>query len=75
MEKRAFIAVGLSIAVFYLFSMLFGPDKQKVTPAPPPGAASVTNDPAVKSQQLPMPQIPAPVAGRSFLLAVRASRV
>ncbi|MDD2851246.1 MAG: membrane protein insertase YidC [Desulfuromonadaceae bacterium] len=30
MEKRAIIAVGLSIAVFYLFSMLFGPEKQKL---------------------------------------------
>lgn len=66
MEKRAFIAVGLSIAVFYLFSMLFGPDKQKVAPVSPPGAASVMNDPAAKSPQLPMPQIPAPVAGQAL---------
>jgi YidC/Oxa1 family membrane protein insertase len=66
MEKRAFIAVGLSIAVFYLFSMLFGPDKQKVVPAAPQSAASVANDPAVKSQQLPAPQTPAPVAGQQI---------
>lgn len=65
MEKRAFIAVGLSIAVFYLFSMLFGPDKQKVAPASPPGAASVASDPAAKSLQLPVPQISAPAAGQA----------
>jgi YidC/Oxa1 family membrane protein insertase len=63
MEKRAFIAVGLSIAVFYLFSMLFGPDKQKVVPAAPQSSSLVANDPAAKSQQLPVPQIPVPVAG------------
>ena len=32
MEKRAIIAVGLSIAVFYLFSMLFAPEKRKEEP-------------------------------------------
>jgi len=66
MEKRAFIAVGLSIAVFYLFSMLFGPDKQKVEPASPQSAASVVNDPAAKSLQLPVPQVPAPSAGQAL---------
>jgi YidC/Oxa1 family membrane protein insertase len=30
MEKRAFLAVVLSIAVFYLFSMFMGPDKKQV---------------------------------------------
>ena len=50
MEKRAFIAVGLSIAVFYLFSMLFGPDKQKLEPTAPKSAASVANISAAKSQ-------------------------
>ncbi|HIJ96052.1 MAG TPA: membrane protein insertase YidC [Desulfuromonadales bacterium] len=34
MEKRAFIAVGLSIAVFYLFSMFFGPEKKLPEPVP-----------------------------------------
>ncbi len=50
MEKRAFIAVGLSIAVFYLFSMMFGPDKQKVVPSAPQGTTSVANNPTAKSQ-------------------------
>ena len=35
MEKRAFIAVGLSVAVFYLSSMLFGPEKKPVSPVTP----------------------------------------
>jgi YidC/Oxa1 family membrane protein insertase len=35
MEKRAFLAVVLSIVVFYLFSMVFGPDKKQVSPPPP----------------------------------------
>jgi len=42
MEKRAFIAVGLSIAVFYLFSMFFGPEKQKTVPPAPQATAAVT---------------------------------
>jgi YidC/Oxa1 family membrane protein insertase len=42
MEKRAFIAVGLSIAVFYMFSMIFGPDKQKADQAVPPVATSAS---------------------------------
>jgi YidC/Oxa1 family membrane protein insertase len=32
MEKRAFLAVILSIAVFYLFSMVFGPAKKQLPP-------------------------------------------
>jgi YidC/Oxa1 family membrane protein insertase len=35
MEKRAFLAVVLSIVVFYLFSMVMGPDKKQVAPASP----------------------------------------
>jgi YidC/Oxa1 family membrane protein insertase len=66
MEKRAFIAVGLSIAVFYLFSMLFGPDKQKVDSHPPQSQSSVMNTQATKSQQLLVPQNPAPVSGQSL---------
>ena len=61
MEKRAFIAVGLSIAVFYLFSMLFGPDKQKVQPSAPQSASSVVNNSATKSQQPSVPQNLVPV--------------
>lgn len=40
MEKRAFLAVILSIAVFYLFTTFFGPEKKQVTqPVTPPNAA------------------------------------
>ncbi|MFA7404360.1 MAG: membrane protein insertase YidC [Pelobacteraceae bacterium] len=66
MEKRAFIAVGLSIAVFYLFSMLFGPDKQKVEPLAPQGTTTVANTPAANSQPSSVPQNPAPPAGQSL---------
>ena len=55
MEKRAFIAVGLSIAVFYLFSMMFGPDKQKVQPSAPPSESTVVNNSTNKSQQPSVP--------------------
>ncbi len=41
MEKRAFLAVILSIAVFYLFSMVFGPEKKQVPPPATSTAASV----------------------------------
>ena len=43
MEKRAFIAVGLSIAVFYLFSMFFGPEKKPSEPASSVSAVSGTS--------------------------------
>src|ERR1700681_1336275 len=65
MEKRAFIAVGLSIAVFYLFSVLFSPDKQKVEPSSL-SPSSVANNQATKTQQLSIPQNPAPVSGQSL---------
>jgi YidC/Oxa1 family membrane protein insertase len=42
MEKRAFLAVVLSIVVFYVFSMVMGPDKKQVSPVPPQSAALVT---------------------------------
>ena len=32
MEKRAFLAVVLSIVVFYIFSMVMGPDKKQAAP-------------------------------------------
>ena len=66
MEKRAFIAVGLSIAVFYLFSMLFGPDKQKVDQSSPQSLSSVVNNQSTKSQQLSVPPSPAPPSGQSL---------
>ncbi len=55
MEKRAFIAVGLSIAVFYLFSMMFGPDKQKMQPSAPPSESTMVNNSTTKSQQPSVP--------------------
>ncbi len=59
MEKRAFIAVGLSIAVFYLFSMLFGPNKQVVAPPVAPlSASSVANGPVAAGLQPPVFQTP-----------------
>ena len=66
MEKRAFIAVGLSIAVFYLFSMMFGPDKKKVEPSAPQSASSVVNNSTTKTHQLPVTQNSAPVTGQSL---------
>ena len=65
MEKRAFIAVGLSIAVFYLFSMLFGPDKQKVEPTVPRNVSSVVATPATMTQQPSLSQNPVPATGQS----------
>lgn len=43
MEKRAFIAVGLSIAVFYIFSMIFGPEKKPLDLPDKPTAAAVAD--------------------------------
>jgi YidC/Oxa1 family membrane protein insertase len=62
MEKRAFIAVGLSIAVFYLFSMLYGPDKKKVEPSAPQSTSSAANVLVPKGQQANS----APVTGQSL---------
>ena len=66
MEKRAFIAVGLSIAVFYLFSMMFGPDKQKVQPSVPQSTAPMVNDSTAKSQQILIPENSAPTTGQEL---------
>lgn len=65
MEKRAFIAVGLSIAVFYLFSMMFAPDKQKATPGAPQGVSLPANSPAPGQQPLNL-QSPVAAAGQSL---------
>jgi len=59
MEKRAFIAVGLSIAVFYIFSMMFAPDKKPLAPLDKPTAASVAD--TAKTAALPA-EAPGPVA-------------
>ena len=62
MEKRAFIAVGLSIAVFYIFSMLFGPEKKPAEPTVQQKTASVAIATADKPvQQAPSQSSPAPV--------------
>jgi YidC/Oxa1 family membrane protein insertase len=66
MEKRAFIAVGLSIAVFYLFSMLFGPEKQKVVPSAPQSAVSAVNASVSKTPQASIPQNSLPENGQSL---------
>jgi len=58
MEKRAFIAVGLSIAVFYLFGMLFGPEKNLVEKTVPEKATSVATPSADK------PVLPAVAANK-----------
>jgi YidC/Oxa1 family membrane protein insertase len=52
MEKRAFLAVVLSIAVFYLFSMVMGPDKKPVEP-PVPQKASQSPVSVVKPEAVP----------------------
>ncbi len=67
MEKRAFIAVGLSIAVFYLFSTMFGTGKEKVVPAAPQSASSVVSNPAANVQQpSSAPLNPAPATAQSL---------
>ena len=66
MEKRAFIAVGLSIAVFYLFSMMFGPDKKNVEPASTQSASLVSNSSVATSQQSSALQAPAPAVEKSL---------
>jgi YidC/Oxa1 family membrane protein insertase len=53
MEKRAFLAVVLSIVVFYLFSMVMGPDKKQVVPVAPQSAAPVAA-PAVQPAATPL---------------------
>ena len=55
MEKRAILAVVLSIAVFYLFSMVMGPEKKQGTQ--PPQAVSQSSTPVV--QQVSTPAAPA----------------
>ncbi|HEY4743269.1 MAG TPA: membrane protein insertase YidC [Desulfuromonadaceae bacterium] len=63
MEKRAFLAVILSIAVFYLFSMVFGPEKKQVPPPAPsavPAATTPANQPAAVPNASAPPAQPAP---------------
>ena len=57
MEKRAFLAVVLSIVVFYIFSMVMGPDKKQAVPVSPQSTA-----PAARylSYSLPLHRLPLP---------------
>jgi YidC/Oxa1 family membrane protein insertase len=52
MEKRALLAVVLSIAVFYLFSMVMGPDK-KQAPLPSPQSQTQNAAPVVQTPAAP----------------------
>ena len=52
MEKRAFLAVVLSIGVFYLFSMVMGPDKKQVPPVSPQNIAPATTSPVQPAASL-----------------------
>jgi len=65
MEKRAFLAVVLSIVVFYIFSMVMGPDKKPVAPVAPQSAAPAAA-PAVQPAVTPLTTSalqPAPASG------------
>ena len=65
MEKRAFLAVVLSIVVFYIFSMVMGPDKKQVSPVSPQPAAPAAAT-AVQTAVTPSPTSvlqPAPASG------------
>ncbi|HEX9024412.1 MAG TPA: membrane protein insertase YidC [Geobacteraceae bacterium] len=53
MEKRAFLAVILSIAVFYLFSTVFAPARKPVPPPATPPAASVAAAPVTPPSAAP----------------------
>jgi len=65
MEKRAFLAVVLSIVVFYLFSMVMGPDKKQAPLAVPqvPQQSSTSAIQAPASPAVPSAQQSLPAAG------------
>jgi YidC/Oxa1 family membrane protein insertase len=56
MEKRAILAVVLSIVVFYIFSMIMGPDKKQAAPVTPQSATTAA---APASQPAATPAVPA----------------
>ena len=64
MEKRAFLAVVLSIVVFYVFSMIMGPEKKQAVPVSPQNTAS-TAAPAAPVVQ-PAAALPAASAPQSI---------
>jgi len=59
MDKRAFIAVGLSIAVFYIFSMMFAPEKKPLEQTGKPVVASIADNVKIATPQAPPLQNPA----------------
>lgn len=75
MEKRAFIAVGLSIAIFYLSSMFFGPEKKPVDSNAPQKTASTTAATADKPVQLPALQNQPVAAAQSMPTTVSAKEI
>lgn len=62
MEKRAFLAVILSIAVFYVFSLFFGPEKKPVVTAPATTTESVSQKSPVVHREISAVDFPASVA-------------
>lgn len=68
MEKRALLAVILSIGVFYLFSLLYGPQqKQAAVETAPPSAVTTQNvgaAPAVSVQPVTADPVPAAPVGK-----------
>lgn len=75
MEKRAFIAVGLSIAVFYLFSMIFGPEKKPLEPPNKPVATSVADTSAAKPASSPVSNNPSIVSDQSLPTTVSQKNI
>ncbi|QEM69913.1 membrane protein insertase YidC [Geobacter sp. FeAm09] len=62
MEKRAFLAVILSIAVFYVFTTVFGPGKTPIPPKTTPAASSAAPSAAPAVEQ-PAQPVPSPATG------------
>lgn len=65
MEKRALLAVGLSIAVFYLYSFLVPAPQKKPVELPAPLAAVATQPQLSKAQETPAP-LPAVAAAKDI---------
>lgn len=53
MEKRAFLAVVLSIVVFYLFSMFMGPERKQGITSPPQQTSTQSPAPALQQSATP----------------------
>ncbi|MDD5286027.1 MAG: membrane protein insertase YidC [Desulfuromonadaceae bacterium] len=70
MEKRAFIAIGLSVVIFYISSMMFAPEKKPVETSVPQKSASVVAVPAENPVQPTVLQSPPVVANQSLPTSV-----